>query len=408
MMRWKFSKILAHTALLTASALNLTACLGTIATPPPPPPPTNSLAAYQTPIRNQGTRAVCWAFAITAALEAAYKRDFGLELDLSEEYVTHIQKAGELFYDYTTNNLAYENNSSFWDAQGNAGSVMSLRRYAVPTENDAPYSSIQTFETLKNQLPFPSLFDDSKTLTQSMLDTVEFSERHIPSQARYHALYQIDDAAQIRNPSNDEIERVISEKHEVIAGFILNWALDKDTGIRSYDATIPNAGYHIMLIVAYDHDRQLFWLKNSWGGKELAVVTYEFVEKAIREASYIKSVKPVADPRAPQAQGMWLGHWLLNLPDQHGDFMIRRFTNFRASQEAPTKLGSFIENGESHDIEGKLENDGKTMAFTISAGTERAEPGMMIGKVYRATLDPVDGYHARGDGGVELNRVSLP
>src|SRR3712207_3783973 len=49
-----------------------------------------SLARYQTmPFRDQGGRGTCWAFAGVAAMEAAYKRRYGLELDLSEQYVFH-------------------------------------------------------------------------------------------------------------------------------------------------------------------------------------------------------------------------------------------------------------------------------------------------------------------------------
>ena len=43
-----------------------------------------SLAQYQTSIKNQDGRNSCWAFGGVAALEAAYKRKHGLEIDLSD------------------------------------------------------------------------------------------------------------------------------------------------------------------------------------------------------------------------------------------------------------------------------------------------------------------------------------
>ena len=58
---------------------------------------TFSLADYQTPFRNQGERSTSWAFAGAAALEAAYKRRYGISLSLSAEYVFHIGRAFELF-----------------------------------------------------------------------------------------------------------------------------------------------------------------------------------------------------------------------------------------------------------------------------------------------------------------------
>ena len=47
-------------------------------------PASFSLAQYQTSIKNQDGRNSCWAFGGVAALEAAYKRKHGLEIDLSD------------------------------------------------------------------------------------------------------------------------------------------------------------------------------------------------------------------------------------------------------------------------------------------------------------------------------------
>src|ERR1700729_4333507 len=51
--------------------------------PTTPRPATFSLAQSQTPFRNQEDRGTCWAFAGGAAVEAAYKRKYGLDLYLS-------------------------------------------------------------------------------------------------------------------------------------------------------------------------------------------------------------------------------------------------------------------------------------------------------------------------------------
>src|SRR5262245_19262897 len=56
-------------------------------------PPRVDLSGNQTPIRDQGGRDTCTVFAMTAAIEAAYKRLYGLNLDLSEQYFNHVQKA---------------------------------------------------------------------------------------------------------------------------------------------------------------------------------------------------------------------------------------------------------------------------------------------------------------------------
>ena len=51
-----------------------------------------NLSAYQTPLRNQGSRGTCITFAALAALEAAYYRAGYGKLDLSEEFLNHFGK----------------------------------------------------------------------------------------------------------------------------------------------------------------------------------------------------------------------------------------------------------------------------------------------------------------------------
>jgi TAT (twin-arginine translocation) pathway signal sequence len=49
-----------------------------------------SLEQYQTGYRNQGSRGTCYIFGISAAIEAAYKRKYGLNLHLSEQCAFHV------------------------------------------------------------------------------------------------------------------------------------------------------------------------------------------------------------------------------------------------------------------------------------------------------------------------------
>lgn len=54
------------------------------------------LTSFQTPVKNQWDRDTCTAFAVVAALEAAYKRTYGLTLDLSEEFLNWQDKVNVL------------------------------------------------------------------------------------------------------------------------------------------------------------------------------------------------------------------------------------------------------------------------------------------------------------------------
>ena len=61
-------------------------------------PTSVSLAEYQTPVRFQGIRKTCWAFAALAAIEAAYKRDYNLTLTLAPEYLCSVLTTAILFH----------------------------------------------------------------------------------------------------------------------------------------------------------------------------------------------------------------------------------------------------------------------------------------------------------------------
>lgn len=89
--------------------------------------PVVSLDQWQTPIRDQGNRGTCYAFAVCAAMEAAYRRqhNLGADLDLSEQFAFHINKAGELFGNFEKDPRQHENNSSMWGAQGNSSLAQS-------------------------------------------------------------------------------------------------------------------------------------------------------------------------------------------------------------------------------------------------------------------------------------------
>lgn len=149
-----------------------------------------SLAQYQTGFRNQGSRGTCYAFASCAAIEAAYKRKYGVDLDLSEQFAFHINKAGELYSDYTTTTSPHENNSSYWGFQGGSDIVDKLARAAIPTEAAAPYLDGPAMTQLLQATPAAGTLDPN-TATQEQLDAFEFLQGHIPTRARQSASYRV-------------------------------------------------------------------------------------------------------------------------------------------------------------------------------------------------------------------------
>src|SRR5262245_17981761 len=144
-----------------------------------------SLAQYQTPFRftdgdqsvkGQGGRNTCWAFAGVAALEAAYKRKYGIELDLSEQYTFHMGKVMEL------QPRTPENNTSLKGYEGFSDIVHHLSRFAIPEERFAPYLTDAQMTQLRDKLGVGDIVNNP---TQTGYDTFEFSEEHIPTAARW-------------------------------------------------------------------------------------------------------------------------------------------------------------------------------------------------------------------------------
>jgi len=335
-----------------------------------------SLAQYQTPFRftdgiygdpnetGQGGRGACWAFAGVAALEAAYQRKYGLTLDLSEQYTFHMGKV-LAFHDG-----APDGNSSLVGFQGSSDIVRHLSRFAIPEERFAPYLSNARMEQLRVKLNVGDIVDYNLP-TQIGYDTFEFSEEHIPTAARWNAKYQVTDYARVAHPNDTgELEQILLQKHEIVADIMLRRKVDPATGIWDFDPIVAaaNAQFHVLLIVGYDRDRQVFLVKNSWGEKDFVRLTYSLVSNCIGGGYYIKDV---ADPNGPpQKKARYLGFW--NFEEVHpnssfkGRLVIRRFTDLGADDpNAQTRLGTLYTNDGPLDVTGYFINDGDGVVFSV-------------------------------------------
>ena len=352
-----------------------------------------SLAQYQTSFKSQQDRATCWAFAGVAALEAAYKRKYNLTLDLSEQYVFHMMKAGELYFDYATNTMNnHENNSSFWGFHGSSGIVEHMTRFAVPDELFAPYKNQSKLDAIRRGIPEAGSLDWNST--QEQLDAFEFSEQHIPIAARWNAKYRIKSWGALgNNPTPEAIEQVIRAGYEVVAD-------------------VPG---HCILIVGYDRKKRTFIVKNSWGENNLITISYDDNSGwKILGAHYITDV---IDPNTPpQIKAKWLGRWNMDHDGWRGTLVIRRFTNFRnADKNAATKLGNYYRDGQRYDVNGYFLNDGQAIVFHIADHSGRIIPGTLSGQRFDTYSFSWDAFNAAGKTtwqnipfGTILSRKAIP
>jgi hypothetical protein len=350
-----------------------------------------SLARYQTSFKAQGSRGTCYAFAACAAIEAAYKRKYGLELDLSEQYAFHLNKVGELYPDYLTTTVPHENNSSYWGFQGSSDIVDKLARAAIPEESAAPYLDGPAMEALKQSTPAAGDLVFA-TATQEQLDTFEFTEGLVPTAARQQARFRITDYGALPGmPSPDDVEAVIRSQSEVVAD-------------------VPG---HCLLIIGFDHDRRVYFVKNSWGEGHFIELSYDSTTWPILGGRFINDVD-VADA-CWQKDAAWLGRWQMDHDGWRGELVVRRTTDYRGRQGDPTKLGDYYRDGQRYDVNGSTAEDGQALHFWIADTTAKVQPGEERGQGFWAYIFSWDPRNAAGstrldgsDYGLSLSRDALP
>jgi hypothetical protein len=351
------------------------------------PPPAFDLVGTQTALRDQQGRGTCYAFAAVAAMEAAYRRQYGLVLDLSEQYAFHINKVTELVGNYLTVTRP-ENNSSMWGFQGSSDIIDKLARAAIPEESACPYLSEAAMQNVIDQMPGLAPLTETMS-TQENLDGFEFDDRHIPMAARYQARYRVKSFAAVpSDPTPNDVERVVAAGHEVVAD-------------------IPG---HCVLIVGYDNDRRVFIIKDS--ARPGAFQTMSYDGPQIGAGRYITEVHP---PAPPQREAMWLGRWQLEHDGWRGELVIRRTSSFYLQPNQPTKLGNYYTVGQRYDVNGYVEDDGRIMHYWIAGTSTKVAPGTLTGQEHCVYLMDADPVNAAGwtsffgtRYGVTLSRAALP
>lgn len=298
-------------------------------------PATHSLAQFQTAFRDQQDRGTCWAFAGAAALEAAYLRKYNLRLDLSEQYIFHMSKAMAF-----TPGQDPTNNTSLTGFQGSSDIVAHFNKYAVPEEPFAPYLNGAQMDQLRRSL---GVGDMLNAPTQIGYDTFEFSEGHIPTIARWNAKYRVAGYGQVTNPMDTaELEGILAANKEVVVSFDLRWRFNATRDVFEYEPNSSGGG-HVMVLIGYDRDQQVFTAKNSWGENRFIRLTYNFIKNCAITAYYINDVSHPNAASLNKARFLGFREFdeTVNGVRLNGRLVIRRFTRMEVAEPPEFELESF-------------------------------------------------------------------
>jgi hypothetical protein len=305
-------------------------------------PASVSLRQYQTPVKDQNPRGTCFAFAAVAALEAEYKRTYGVTLDLSEEYTNLVSKMMGIYLNRSA--TLWENPVGTWSG-GSASFVLRTfgsGKLGIPAEAFLPYISNGDWANTAQQGDMPFLDDNASQRTMDDFNLnadntvykipASFSRTVFPQAAQDSARYR---PTQLAFASGGDLQSVdwykgqLAAGHEIAFGFRVTKNSKTVNGVWMTGDTVYDG--HVMLMVGYADSLKAFRVKNSWGtgvaDSGYVWFSYDWATTQVTTKNGAKVpgifeatvVLSVAAPNAalPQEQ-RFLGRWNFDHDGLHG------------------------------------------------------------------------------------------
>lgn len=239
-----------------------------------------------TPVKNQGDRGTCTFFSTMGILEAAIKKDFKVEVNLSEEYLNYVTKKAGHYPKVEGSNVA--------------NNVYALAATGVLLEKDAVYQ--------------PSWFQKGMKC-----ESFKATDRTAPLECFTHSAPQKEVLDQVISSkgfnfyalspnTNDIITFLAKERRPLTLSVTVNFNGWPDSGDVYYNEALrteclntPSAcGGHSVVLTGYDMDKKVFFFKNSWGhtwGKDgYGTITFDSVDNYLDDSLYYYEVSAINIP----------------------------------------------------------------------------------------------------------------
>lgn len=388
-------------------ALSAAACVGSVAMAqmaPPPLPQYVDLTPQQSSVKDQGGRDTCGSFATIAAIEALYRRFYGLSLDLSEHYLNHwAQQFGSGSF-----GRSLPQNETPAGSIGGGGMARPLaalsRGLALPPENSLPYVRDPAYQNVDSG-DSPSLNDWSITYPQRTIDDFNLAAAPdwyvyspptlawttvMPQAALDAARYRPTGVAYLSGTEVNQVDRyrsLLTSGREVIMEFR---CCDGNPGYYNTNPWMLPAqssggpAGHVVSVIGYDDSRQLFRIKNSWssawadGG--YAWVSYDLVRRAAYRAAYLNGVVSPGVAADPFNFGHYvLGRWQLDFDGWKGVLDIYNLPDtYVAGQTRNYRIGTlFMSDGRIQRVNGFI--NGNALTFYVDWAQPDVPPSQLSG-----------------------------
>jgi hypothetical protein len=359
---------------------------------------------YQGPIRDQGGRGTCVSFSTTAAVEGRYRRANAAQyasLDLSEQWANHLQKMVSLSKTLQPAAADREDQVGAWGGSSDNYLLRVLQKYGEPQESVMPYNSSGGYGPATD----PS---DPDITRQRTTDNFNLDPNVLPLSALETAHYRptaVTDLtySQIRDPAY--VETLVALGDDVVFDISLasSGHLNSDYAWTPDDGATPGGG-HSMLIVGYNHAKQYFIVRNSWGYDSschesgYVRLSYGYLQKFAYMGAFVSAV---ADPNSDGDRSrLYIGRWSMNHDGWPGTLDIYRLPGLFQSSElngqTDDRIGTYFAawNGQAYRVNGYV--SGRQLVFFIDFNDPNAPYGSLGGTRYTADLFSWDDQNMAG------------